>query len=208
MDESSVIDSILRESRTIAVVGLSDKPDRPSYGVAKYLQTHGYRIVPVNPALTEVLGERSYPDLASIPGPDPVDVVDIFRRAEDVPSVVEAAIAKGAKAVWMQEGIIHSAAAERARSAGLQVVMNRCMKKSTKRARRATNGRNQMDASPAGRPERRVRPEPRRHEYASRRLARAKRPEGQSTLQVFNFWWEGANQARTVWANNQALPRE
>ena len=89
------------------MVGLSHKPDRPSYRVAKYLQDHGYRIVPVNPALTEVLGERSYPDLASIPGP--VDVVDIFRRPEDVPPIVEAAIAKGAKVVWMQEGIVNEA---------------------------------------------------------------------------------------------------
>jgi predicted CoA-binding protein len=127
MDESAVIDGILRESRTIIVVGLSDKTDRPSYRVAKYLQTHGYHIVPVNPALTEVLGERSYSDLASIPGA--VDVVDIFRRSEDTPPVVEAAIAKGAKAIWMQEGIVNEAAAERARAAGLKVVMNLCIKK-------------------------------------------------------------------------------
>ncbi len=126
-DQSAAIDQILRESRTIAVVGLSDKPDRASYRVAKYLQEHGYRIVPVNPALTEVLGERSYPDLASIPGP--VDVVDIFRRSEDVPPVVEAAIAKGARVVWMQEGIVNEEAAGRARAAGLKVVMNLCIKK-------------------------------------------------------------------------------
>ncbi len=126
-DQSTAIDRILRESHTIAVVGLSAKPDRPSYGVAKYLQSHGYRIVPVNPALTEVLGERSYPDLASIP--EPVDVVDIFRRSEDVPPVVDAAIAKGAKVVWMQEGIVNEEAAARARAAGLQVVMDHCMKK-------------------------------------------------------------------------------
>jgi predicted CoA-binding protein len=143
MDESSVIDSILRESRTIAVVGLSDKPDRPSYRVAKYLQTHGYRIVPVNPALTEVLGERGYPDLASVP--IPVDVVDIFRRSEDTPPVVEAAIAKGARAVWMQEGIVNEAAAERARAAGLQVVMNLCIKKEhEKRAGTARGSRHQV----------------------------------------------------------------
>lgn len=150
MDESAVIDNILRESRTIAVVGLSDKPDRPSYKVARYLQRHGYHIVPVNPALTEVLGERSYPDLASIPGPDPVDVVDIFRRSEDVPPIVEAAIAKGAKAVWMQEGIVNEAAAARARAAGLQVVMNLCMKKEhEKRAGKAPDRGSQQDSSPA-----------------------------------------------------------
>jgi predicted CoA-binding protein len=148
MDESTVIDSILRESHTIAVVGLSDKPDRPSYGVAKYLQAHGYRIVPVNPGLTEVLGEPSYPDLASIPGA--VDVVDIFRRSEDTPPVVEGAIAKGAKAVWMQEGIVNEAAAERARAAGLQVVMNLCIKKEhEKRSRQGTEGMNQVNAGPA-----------------------------------------------------------
>jgi uncharacterized protein len=135
MDESALIDSILRESRTIAIVGLSDKPDRPSYRVAKYLQAQGYRIVPVNPGLTEVLGERSYPDLASIPGPDAVDVVDIFRRSEDVPPIVEAAIARGAKIVWMQEGVVNEPAAERARAAGLQVVMNLCMKKEHEKRR-------------------------------------------------------------------------
>jgi predicted CoA-binding protein len=145
MDESAVIDGILRESRTIAVVGLSDKTDRPSYRVAKYLQAHGYHIVPVNPALTEVLGERSYPDLASIPGA--VDVVDIFRRSEDTPPVVEAAIVKGAKAVWMQEGIVNEAAAERARAAGLKVVMNLCIKKEhERRAVQAAEGMNQVNA--------------------------------------------------------------
>jgi predicted CoA-binding protein len=139
MDESAVIDGILRESRTIAVVGLSDKTDRPSYRVAKYLQANGYRIVPVNPGLTEVLGEPSYPDLASIP--IPVDVVDIFRRSEDVPPIVEAAVAKGAKAVWMQEGIVNKPAAERARAAGLKVVMSLCIKKEhEKRARQVAKG--------------------------------------------------------------------
>jgi uncharacterized protein len=150
MDETASIDRILRESRTIAVVGLSDKPDRPSYRVAKYLQAHGYRIVPVNPALTEVLGERSYPDLASIPGPDPVDVVDIFRRSEDVPPIVDAAIARGARVVWMQEGIINEAAAERARSAGLTVVMNLCLKKEhEKRHPVARDGGSNQDATSA-----------------------------------------------------------
>jgi uncharacterized protein len=141
MDETAAIDRILSESRTIAVVGLSAKPDRPSYAVAKYMQAHGYRIIPVNPALTgEVLGEPSYPDLAAIPGADPVDVVDIFRRAEDVPPVVEAAITRGARVVWMQEGITNEAAAERASAAGLLVVMNLCIKKEHEKRHPATSG--------------------------------------------------------------------
>jgi len=123
--DNSFIARILRESKTIAVVGLSDKPDRPSYRVAKYLQDHGYRIIPVNPALTEVLGERAYPDLLAVP--EPVDVVDIFRQSEAVPPIVEQAIAIGARAVWMQEGVVHETAAARARQAGLDVVMDRCM---------------------------------------------------------------------------------
>jgi len=123
--DNSFIARILRESKTIAVVGLSDKPDRPSYRVAKYLQDHGYRIIPVNPTLTEVLGERAYPDLLAVP--EPVDVVDIFRQSEAVPPIVEQAIAIGARAVWMQEGVVHETAAARARQAGLDVVMDRCM---------------------------------------------------------------------------------
>ncbi len=117
---------ILETARTVAVVGLSPKPDRPSYGVAQYLQSHGYRIIPVNPGIPEILGEKTYPDLLSIP--DPVDVVQIFRRSEDVPPIVDQAIQKGAKVVWMQEGIEHDAAAEKARAAGLLVVMNACMR--------------------------------------------------------------------------------
>jgi len=120
-----MIDALLRDSRTIAVVGLSPREDRPSFGVAAYLQRAGYRIIPVNPNATEVLGERCYPALDDIPGP--IDVVDIFRKPEDVPPVVDAAIRKGAKAVWMQTGIVNNAAAERARAAGLTVVMDRCM---------------------------------------------------------------------------------
>jgi len=116
---------ILTSTRTIAVVGLSDKTDRPSHTVAAYLQKQGYRIIPVNPNLSEVLGEKAYPGLKDIP--EPVDVVDIFRRAEDVPPIVEAAIAKGAKVVWMQLGIVNEAAAARAESAGLKVVMDSCM---------------------------------------------------------------------------------
>ena len=122
---------ILRTARTIAVVGLSAKRYRPSYGVAEYLQQSGYRIIPVNPEETEVLGEKSYPDLDSVP--DEIDVVDIFRRSEFVPEIVEAAIRKGVKLVWMQEGVFHEQAALRAREAGLMVVMDRCILKDHRR---------------------------------------------------------------------------
>ena len=125
------ISEILHTARTIAVIGLSGKRYRPSYGVAEYLKRAGYRIIPVNPEESEVLGEKSYPDLDSIP--EPVDVVDIFRRAEFVPEIVEAAIRKGAKVVWMQEGVIHEEAARRAEQAGLAVVMDRCILKDHRR---------------------------------------------------------------------------
>lgn len=119
------IQEIVEQARTIAVVGLSANPERPSYQVASYLQAQGYRIVPVNPNAAEVLGEKAHPGLSSIPVP--VDVVDIFRRPEDVPPIVEEAIDIGAKAVWMQLGIVHEEAARRAREAGLDVVMDRCL---------------------------------------------------------------------------------
>jgi uncharacterized protein len=125
------IAEILRSARTIAVVGLSSKRYRPSHGVSEYLQRAGYRIVPVNPEETEVLGEKSYPDLESVPGP--IDIVDIFRRSEFVPDIVEAAIRKGAKVVWMQEDVIHEAAGRRAAEAGLDVVMDRCILKDHRR---------------------------------------------------------------------------
>jgi predicted CoA-binding protein len=125
------ISEILHTCRTIAVVGLSSKRFRPSYGVAEYLKRSGYRIIPVNPYETEVLGERCYPDLESVP--EPVDLVDIFRRSEYVPEIVEAAIRKGAKAVWMQEGVVHEPAAQRAEQAGLAVVMDRCILKDHRR---------------------------------------------------------------------------
>ncbi len=129
---------ILKTSRTIAVVGLSAKPFRPSYGVAEYLKSVGYRIIPVNPKEAEVLGERSYARLEDIP--EKVDIVDIFRRSQFVPEVVEAAIRIGAKAVWMQEGVIHPEAGERARQAGLVVVMDACiLKEHIKRFRLAAN---------------------------------------------------------------------
>ncbi|MGA3234881.1 MAG: CoA-binding protein [Bryobacteraceae bacterium] len=122
---------ILQQSRTIAVVGLSAKRFRPSYGVAEYMQRSGYRIIPVNPEESEVLGEKSYPDLDSVP--EAIDIVDIFRRSEFVPEIVEAAIRKGAKVVWMQEGVIHEEAARRAAEAGLDVVMDRCILKDHRR---------------------------------------------------------------------------
>jgi predicted CoA-binding protein len=122
---------ILRSCHTIAVVGLSSKRYRPSFGVAEYLKDAGFRIIPVNPFESEVLGEKSYPTLDSIP--EPIDVVDVFRRSEFVPEIVEAAIRIGARAIWMQEGVIHEEAAAKARAAGLQVVMDRCILKEHRR---------------------------------------------------------------------------
>lgn len=122
---SDEIRDILTNSKTVAVVGLSDNPDRASHHVAAYLQMHGYRIIPVNPAITgKVLGEQAYAGLRDIPVP--VDLVDIFRKPDAVPAIVDDAIAIGAKAVWMQEGIVHDEAAAKARAAGLKVVMDRC----------------------------------------------------------------------------------
>ena len=120
------VQRILKQTKTIAVVGLSDKPDRDSYQIASYLQQQGYRVIPVNPRVNEVLGEKVYPSLRDVP--DPVDVVDIFRRSEDVPPIVEDAIAIGAKVVWMQSGIVNEEAAARAEAAGLAVIMNACMR--------------------------------------------------------------------------------
>src|SRR3989337_2145791 len=117
---------IRQAAKTLAVVGLSRREARPGYYVPAYMQAAGYRIIPVNPNLDAALGEKAYPDLLSVP--EPVDMVVIFRRSEDVPPVVEQAIQIGAKVVWMQLGIINEAAAERARAAGLEVVMDRCMK--------------------------------------------------------------------------------
>ena len=124
---AEAIDEILRDCRTIAVVGLSSNPARPSYRVGSYMQAHGYRVIPVNPNETNVLGEPSYPSLASVPGT--IDLVDIFRKSEDVLPIVEEAIARGARAIWMQEGVVNEAAAARAVQAGLLVVMDRCWRK-------------------------------------------------------------------------------
>lgn len=124
---SDPIAEILKTSRTIAVVGLSSRRLRPSYGVAQYLQSVGYRIIPVNPNETEVLGEKSYARLEAVP--ELVDIVDIFRRSEFVPEIVDSAIHIGARAIWMQEGVVHPEAADRARRAGLFVIMNTCLAK-------------------------------------------------------------------------------
>jgi hypothetical protein len=121
------IPELLRSAKTIAVVGLSSNRKRPSYSVSEYMQRAGYRIVPVNPKETEVLGERAYASLEAVP--ERIDIVDVFRRSEFVAEIVESAIRVGARAVWMQEGVSDLAAAERARAAGLVVVMDRCILK-------------------------------------------------------------------------------
>ncbi len=120
------IADIIKSYRVVAVVGLSNDPGRPSYQVARYLQQHGFRIIPVNPACTEILGEKCYPSLKEIPFP--VEVVDIFRKVEAIPAIVDEAIAVGARVVWMQLGLSEPAAAGKARAAGLRVVMDRCLK--------------------------------------------------------------------------------
>jgi predicted CoA-binding protein len=125
------IAELLRTSRTIAVVGLSSKRYRPSYGVAEYLKSAGYRIIPVNPGEQEVLGEKAYAELSLVP--EHVDIVDIFRKSEFVPEIVEAAIRMGARAIWMQEGVVHEEAAAKAHAAGLEVVMDRCILKEHRR---------------------------------------------------------------------------
>jgi predicted CoA-binding protein len=116
---------ILRQTKTIAVVGLSNDRFRPSYGVARYLQQEGYRIIPVNPYETEVLGQKAYPDLVHVP--EPVDVVDVFRRPRFVPEVLQQALAIGAKVLWLQPGAGSTHVAQQARQAGLKVVLNHCM---------------------------------------------------------------------------------
>jgi predicted CoA-binding protein len=121
------IPELLRAARVIAVVGLSSNDMRPSHGVAQYMQRHGYRIIPVNPNETEVLGEKAYARLEDVP--EKIDIVDVFRRSQFVRGVVESAIHIGAKAVWMQEGVVDEEAADVARAAGLDVVMDRCILK-------------------------------------------------------------------------------
>jgi uncharacterized protein len=119
------IAQLLSTARTIAVVGLSGNPDRPSFGVAEYLQSKGYRILPVNPTIDSVLGEKSYASLSEIP--EKVDIVDVFRRSEFVPVLAEEAVTIGARCLWLQLGVIHAEAARRAHDAGLLVVMDRCL---------------------------------------------------------------------------------
>jgi predicted CoA-binding protein len=121
------IAELFRSAKTIAVVGLSDSPLRPSYGVSAYMQQHGYRVIPVNPQVKEALGEKSYASLREVP--EKIDIVNVFRRSEFVPEVVEEAIALHVPAIWMQEGVIHEDAAAQARAAGIFVVMDRCILK-------------------------------------------------------------------------------
>jgi predicted CoA-binding protein len=119
--------ALLRDSKTIAVVGLSNNPIRPSFGVSRFLQRQGYRIIPVNPNETEVLGERAYPSVKDVPGH--IDIVNIFRRPARVPEVVDQALEKGARCIWMQEGVINQEAARKAEAGGIPVVMDRCILK-------------------------------------------------------------------------------
>ena len=131
MNSDKVMKEILLSAKTIASVGLSSNQEKESYWIVSYLKEQGYRIIPVNPTATEILGEKVYPDLESIP--EKVDVVQVFRKPEDVPPVVDSAIKIGAKVVWMQEGISHEGAAQKARDAGMQVVMDACMRATHRR---------------------------------------------------------------------------
>jgi predicted CoA-binding protein len=131
--EDRELRALLGDARTIAVVGLSSKPDRPSYDIAAYLQAHGYRIVPVNPKETEVLGERAYASLLDVPSDTPIDVVDVFRRAEETPEVARQAVAIGAKVLWLQEGIVNEEAYRIASEAGLDVIMGVCIRATRRR---------------------------------------------------------------------------
>jgi predicted CoA-binding protein len=131
--EDRELRALLGEAHTIAVVGLSSRPDRPSYDVAGYLQEHGYRIVPVNPHETAVLGERAYASLLDIPSSTPIDVVDVFRRAEETPAVARDAVAIGAKVLWLQDGIVNDEAYRIADEAGLEVIMGVCIRVTLRR---------------------------------------------------------------------------
>jgi len=127
LPKAEKIAELLRSAKTIAVVGLSNNPARTSNGVSAYMQSQGYRIIPVNPAISEALGEKAYPTLSEVP--EKIDIVNVFRRPEHVPEVVDEAIRLGVPAIWMQEGVVHEEAAEKARQAGIFVVMNRCILK-------------------------------------------------------------------------------
>ncbi len=131
--EDDTLKDILKNYKTVAVVGISPRADRPSHIVASYLQCKGYRIIPIRPDGEEILGEKVYGDLRNLPREIDVEIVDIFRRSEEVPPIVEEAIQRRAKVIWMQEGVIHPDAARQAEKAGLRVVMDRCMKKEHQR---------------------------------------------------------------------------
>lgn len=124
---------LLKRARTIAVVGLSDNASRPSYGVSSYLQSRGYQVVPVNPRLSEVLGERAYPSLSEAAKEKQIDIVDVFRNSDAVPVIVDEVLALGIPALWLQEGVVHAEAAEKARKAGVVVVMDKCILKEHRR---------------------------------------------------------------------------
>jgi predicted CoA-binding protein len=125
LPRSDEIGEVLKGSRTIAVVGLSERPLRPSHGVSAYMQTQGYRIIPVNPNIRGALGEKAYPSLLEVP--EKIDIVNVFRRSEFVPAIVDQAIQLKVPAIWMQEGVIHAPAAEKARKAGILVIMDSCI---------------------------------------------------------------------------------
>jgi uncharacterized protein len=131
MNSDQMMKDILLSAKNVASVGLSSNMEKESYWIVSYLKDHGYHIIPVNPTASEILGEKAYPDLSSVP--EKVDVVQVFRRSEDVPPVVDEAIKIGAKVVWMQEGIVNEEAAQKARAAGLQVVMDACMRATHRR---------------------------------------------------------------------------
>jgi len=131
LTESESITELLKNAKTIAVVGLSDSPFRSSYGVSEYMQSQGYRIIPVNPLIRESLGERAYASLSNVP--EKIDIVNIFRRSDHVPDAVEEAIRLKVPAIWMQEGVVHDAAAEKARQAGIFVMLDRCIMKEHRR---------------------------------------------------------------------------
>lgn len=137
MKLSPPILALLRGHPTVAVVGLSDNVVRPSYGVSRYLQQQGFRIIPINPNTTAVLGERAYARLEDVPASTHIDIVDVFRRSEAVPEIVESAIRVGARLLWLQEGVTHPEAEQRARDAGLLVVADRCLLKEHRRLREA-----------------------------------------------------------------------
>jgi len=131
MNNDKAMRDILLSTKTIASVGLSSNTEKESYWIVSYLKDQGYHIIPVNPTATEILGEKAYPDLESVP--EKIDVVQVFRKSEDVPPIVDDAIKVGAKVVWMQEGIVNQEAAQKAREAGLQVVMDACMRATHRR---------------------------------------------------------------------------